>query len=190
MRSVFRSLGVPATKEAGNASLIGGASNRPMSAGSTDNSFLSTSAPSDFSNLQYQLVVILDRGRNGGNYMNLVATLRMTSTHCLMEAYLGVSILICDFEGQSSSPLIPLEYASRHTSLCPTKGRSPEWSRSLPLSLSFCIPLNNVGLFRSTLKNRPGSHRRRLVSPSRLVDCNLAIPSGPMTSGQWRAAQL
>ena len=62
MRSAFRSLSVPLTREEGMASLIGGASNRPMSAGSTDNSFLYTTAPSDLSNLQYQLGVILDTG--------------------------------------------------------------------------------------------------------------------------------
>ena len=55
MRSAFRSPGVPSIRETGTASLIGGASNRPMSAGSTDNSFLNTRASSDFSNLQYQL---------------------------------------------------------------------------------------------------------------------------------------
>src|SRR5580704_16021710 len=71
MRSAFRSPGVPSTKEAGMASLVGGASNRPMCAGSTDNSFLNTNAPL-FSSLQYQLVGMVYRARNCGNYMKLV----------------------------------------------------------------------------------------------------------------------
>jgi len=73
MRSPLKSPGVPSTREAGNASLIGGASNRPMSAGSTDNSFLVTTAPPDFSSLQYQLVGILHMARNGDYYMKLVS---------------------------------------------------------------------------------------------------------------------
>ena len=46
MRSAFRSPGVPSTREAGTASLVGGPSNRPMRAGFAENSFLIIVAPS------------------------------------------------------------------------------------------------------------------------------------------------
>src|SRR5580698_8096417 len=55
MRSAFRSPGVPSIRETGTASLIGGASNRPMRAGFAESSLLDTTAPSHFSDLQYQL---------------------------------------------------------------------------------------------------------------------------------------
>src|SRR6266446_3906920 len=45
MRSAFRSPGVPSTREAGTASLVGGPSNRPMRAGFAENSFLINAAP-------------------------------------------------------------------------------------------------------------------------------------------------
>src|SRR5277367_3596223 len=40
MRSALRSPGVPSTREAGTASLVGGPSNRPMRAGFAENNFL------------------------------------------------------------------------------------------------------------------------------------------------------
>jgi hypothetical protein len=46
MRSAFRSPGVPSTREAGTASLVGGPSNRPMRAGFAENSFLINAGPS------------------------------------------------------------------------------------------------------------------------------------------------
>src|ERR1700690_180486 len=46
MRSAFRSPGVPSTREAGTASLVGGPSNRPMRAGFAENSFLVIAVPS------------------------------------------------------------------------------------------------------------------------------------------------
>src|SRR4029077_10365008 len=45
MRSAFRSPGVPPTREAETASHFGDASNRPMRAGFTENSFLINAAP-------------------------------------------------------------------------------------------------------------------------------------------------
>jgi hypothetical protein len=45
MRSAFRSPGVPSAGEAGTASLVGGPSNRPMRAGSAENSFLVNAGP-------------------------------------------------------------------------------------------------------------------------------------------------
>src|SRR6267154_2386724 len=46
MRSAFRSPGVPSTREAGTASLVGGPSNRPIRAGFAENSFLIMAVPS------------------------------------------------------------------------------------------------------------------------------------------------
>jgi len=46
MRSDFSLLGVPSTREGGNASLVGGPSNRPMCAGFADSSFLIVAEPS------------------------------------------------------------------------------------------------------------------------------------------------
>src|SRR6266853_2608089 len=45
MRSAFRSPGVPSTREAGTASLVGRPSNRPMRAGFAENSFLINAGP-------------------------------------------------------------------------------------------------------------------------------------------------
>ena len=42
MRSAFRSLGVPPTREAGTASFVGDPLNRPMHSGFAENSFLIT----------------------------------------------------------------------------------------------------------------------------------------------------
>ena len=49
MRSAFRSPGVPSTREAGTASLVGGPSNRPIRAGFAENSFLIMAVPSNTS---------------------------------------------------------------------------------------------------------------------------------------------
>src|ERR1700677_4716168 len=46
MRSAFRSPGVPSTREAGTASLVGGPSNRPMRAGFAESNFLIMAVPS------------------------------------------------------------------------------------------------------------------------------------------------
>src|ERR1700722_20103615 len=45
MRSAFRSVGVPSTRDAGKASSIGGPSNRPMRSGFAENSFLANVRP-------------------------------------------------------------------------------------------------------------------------------------------------
>src|SRR6266481_7548496 len=92
MRSDFKLPGVPSTREAGTASLVGGPSNRPMCAGFAENSFLIIAAPSYDRGKSYggaagRYIPRIEGKRGGLRLLLRLRSVEIDGVHCQAAVY-------------------------------------------------------------------------------------------------------